>query len=84
MASSCRTMVRLRSVREFLYASYRTMYPPSGLGMALFRGAGGRQVDGTVGTFGALEKVTASSRVRRAQEQGKFCRLLQLRHPHRA
>lgn len=47
--SSCRTMVRLRSVREFLYASYRTMYPASGLGMALFRGSGGRQVDGAVG-----------------------------------
>ena len=35
-------------------------------------GAGGRQVDGAVGSFGALEKITASSRVRRAQEQGKF------------
>jgi isopentenyl diphosphate isomerase/L-lactate dehydrogenase-like FMN-dependent dehydrogenase len=37
-----------------------------------FLGAGGRQVDGVVGSFSALEKITASSRVRRAQEQGKF------------
>jgi hypothetical protein len=37
-----------------------------------------------LGSFGALEKVTASSRVRRAQEQGKFYRPLWLRHPHRA
>ena len=34
--------------------------------------AGGRQVDGAIGSFSALEKITASSRVRRAQEQGKF------------
>ena len=34
--------------------------------------AGGRQVDGAVSSFDALEKITASSRVRRAQEQGKF------------
>ncbi|KAH9983254.1 FMN-dependent alpha-hydroxy acid dehydrogenase [Russula vinacea] len=33
---------------------------------------GGRQVDGAVGSFNALEKITASSRVRRAQEQGNF------------
>lgn len=33
---------------------------------------GGRQVDGAIGSFSALEKITASSRVRRAQEQGKF------------
>ena len=83
-ASSCQTMVRLRSVREFLYASYRTMYPASGLGVALFRGSGGRQLDGAVGSLGALEKVTASSRVRRVQEQGRFYRPLRLRHPHRA
>ena len=38
----------------------------------LFSGAGGRQVDGAVGSFNALEKITASSRVRRAQEQGNF------------
>jgi isopentenyl diphosphate isomerase/L-lactate dehydrogenase-like FMN-dependent dehydrogenase len=37
-----------------------------------FLGAGGRQVDGAIGSFSALEKITASSRVRRAQEQGKF------------
>ena len=37
-----------------------------------FSGAGGRQVDGAVGSFNALEKITASSRVRRAQEQGNF------------
>jgi lactate 2-monooxygenase len=35
-------------------------------------GVGGRQVDGAIGSFSALEKITASSRVRRAQEQGKF------------
>jgi len=34
--------------------------------------AGGRQVDGAIGSFSALEKITASSRVRRAQEEGKF------------
>ncbi|KAH9961462.1 FMN-dependent dehydrogenase [Lactifluus volemus] len=33
---------------------------------------GGRQVDGAIGSFSALEKITASSRVRRAQQQGKF------------
>jgi len=33
---------------------------------------GGRQVDGAIGSFSALEKITASSRVRRAQEQSKF------------
>ncbi|KAI0292446.1 FMN-dependent alpha-hydroxy acid dehydrogenase [Russula brevipes] len=33
---------------------------------------GGRQVDGAIGSFTALEKITASSRVRNAQEQGKF------------
>jgi isopentenyl diphosphate isomerase/L-lactate dehydrogenase-like FMN-dependent dehydrogenase len=34
--------------------------------------AGGRQVDGAIGSFSALEKITASLRVRRAQEEGKF------------
>jgi isopentenyl diphosphate isomerase/L-lactate dehydrogenase-like FMN-dependent dehydrogenase len=34
--------------------------------------AGGRQVDGAIGSFSALEKITLSERVRRAQEQGKF------------
>ena len=34
--------------------------------------AGGRQVDGAIGSFSALEKITASSRVVRAQEDGKF------------
>ena len=33
---------------------------------------GGRQVDGAIGSFSALERITASSRVRHAQEQGKF------------
>ncbi|KAI0265625.1 FMN-dependent alpha-hydroxy acid dehydrogenase [Gloeopeniophorella convolvens] len=33
---------------------------------------GGRQVDGGIGTFSALEKITASSRVRSAQEEGTF------------
>jgi isopentenyl diphosphate isomerase/L-lactate dehydrogenase-like FMN-dependent dehydrogenase len=36
------------------------------------REIGGRQVDGAIGSFSALEKITASSRVRRAQQQGKF------------
>ncbi len=35
-------------------------------------GVGGRQVDGAIGSFSALESITASSRVRLAQEQGKF------------
>jgi isopentenyl diphosphate isomerase/L-lactate dehydrogenase-like FMN-dependent dehydrogenase len=35
-------------------------------------GAGGRQIDGAAGSFNALEKITASPRVRRAQEQGNF------------
>ena len=35
-------------------------------------GVGGRQVDGAISSFSALEKITASSRVRNAQEQGKF------------
>ena len=34
--------------------------------------AGARQIDGAIGSFSALEKITASSRVRRGQEQGKF------------
>ncbi len=34
--------------------------------------SGGRQVDGAIASFSALEKITASSKVRRAQEQGKF------------
>jgi lactate 2-monooxygenase len=34
--------------------------------------AGARQWDGAIGSFSALEKITASSRVRRAQEEGKF------------
>jgi lactate 2-monooxygenase len=34
--------------------------------------AGGRQVDGAIGSFSALEKITLSERVRRGQEQGKF------------
>ena len=34
--------------------------------------AGGRQVDGAIGSFSALEKITASSRVRSAQEEGNF------------
>ncbi|KAI0246396.1 FMN-dependent alpha-hydroxy acid dehydrogenase [Lactifluus subvellereus] len=33
---------------------------------------GGRQVDGAIGSFTALEKITASSRVLRAQQQAKF------------
>ena len=33
---------------------------------------GGRQIDGAIGSFTALEKITASSRVQRAQQQGKF------------
>ncbi len=37
--------------------------------------AGGRQVDGAVGSFGPLEEITTSSRVRRAQEEGKFTAL---------
>ena len=37
-----------------------------------FWGVGGRQVDGAIGSFSALERITASSKVRRAQEQGKF------------
>ena len=34
--------------------------------------AGGRQVNGAISSFGALEKITASSRVRSAQEEGNF------------
>jgi len=34
--------------------------------------AGGRQADGAVGSFNVLEKITTSSRVHRAQEEGKF------------
>ena len=34
--------------------------------------AGGQQVDGAISSFSALEKITVSERVRRAQEQGKF------------
>ncbi|KAI0298144.1 FMN-dependent dehydrogenase [Multifurca ochricompacta] len=33
---------------------------------------GGRQVDGAIGSFSALVKITASKRVREAQESGKF------------
>jgi len=33
---------------------------------------GGRQVDGGISSFSALEKITASSRVLRAQKEGKF------------
>ncbi|KAI9507965.1 FMN-dependent alpha-hydroxy acid dehydrogenase [Russula earlei] len=33
---------------------------------------GGRQIDGAIGSFNALEKITASSRVWRAQENGQF------------
>ena len=33
---------------------------------------GGRQIDGAIGSFTALEKITASSRVHGAQQQGKF------------
>jgi lactate 2-monooxygenase len=33
---------------------------------------GGRQVDGAISSFSALEKITASSRVLRAQKEGKF------------
>jgi len=40
--------------------------------LSFLGGVGGRQVDGAIGSFSALEKITASSRVRRAQEQGKF------------
>jgi lactate 2-monooxygenase len=36
------------------------------------RRAGGRQIDGAISTFSALEKITASSRVFRAQKEGKF------------
>ncbi|KAF8487421.1 hypothetical protein DFH94DRAFT_706150, partial [Russula ochroleuca] len=43
---------------------------------------GGRQVEGAVGSFSALEKIIASSKVRRAQEQGKFTVLFDLGHPH--
>ena len=34
--------------------------------------AGGRQVDGAISAFYALEKITASSRVFRAQKEGTF------------
>ena len=34
--------------------------------------AGGRQVDGAISAFSALEKITASSRVLRAQKEGTF------------
>jgi lactate 2-monooxygenase len=34
--------------------------------------AGGRQVDGAIGSFGALERKIRSERVRHGQEQGKF------------
>ncbi|KAF8264844.1 FMN-dependent alpha-hydroxy acid dehydrogenase [Lactarius quietus] len=37
---------------------------------------GGRQVDGGISTFSALEKITASSRVLRAQKEGKFTVLI--------
>jgi hypothetical protein len=47
-----------------------------------FGGSGGRQVEGAVGSFSALEKIIASSKVRRAQEQGKFTVLFDLGHPH--
>ncbi|KAF8260923.1 hypothetical protein EI94DRAFT_1833595 [Lactarius quietus] len=33
---------------------------------------GGRQIDGGISSFSALEKITASSRVPRAQNEGKF------------
>ena len=33
---------------------------------------GGRQIDGAIGSFTALEKITTSSRVQRAQQQGNF------------
>jgi lactate 2-monooxygenase len=33
---------------------------------------GGRQVDGAIGSFTALEKITRSSKVHLAQQQGKF------------
>jgi FMN-dependent dehydrogenase len=33
---------------------------------------GGRQVDGAIGSFTALEKITRSSRMHLAQRQGKF------------
>ena len=34
--------------------------------------AGGRQVDGAISAFSALEKITASSRVLRTQKEGTF------------
>jgi isopentenyl diphosphate isomerase/L-lactate dehydrogenase-like FMN-dependent dehydrogenase len=34
--------------------------------------AGGRKVNGDIGSFRAFGKITVSERVRRAQEQGKF------------
>ena len=37
-----------------------------------FLGVGGQQVGGVIGSFSALEKITALSRVCHAQEQGKF------------
>jgi lactate 2-monooxygenase len=37
-----------------------------------FGGAGGRQVDGAISSFSALEKITASSRVFDAQITGTF------------
>ena len=34
--------------------------------------AGGRQVDGAISAFSALEKITASSSIFRAQKEGTF------------
>jgi len=33
---------------------------------------GGWQIDGAIGSFSALEKIAAPSRIRHAQEQGQF------------
>ena len=56
-----------------------TLMPCVGAGSAdgtsrSFWGGGGlgRQLDGAVCSFSALEKITASSRVCRTQEQGNF------------
>jgi FMN-dependent dehydrogenase len=68
MASSCRTTVRARGCplarnRALLHGRNRLYF------LCL---AGGRQVDGAIGSFSALEKTILSERVRHAQEQGKF------------
>jgi lactate 2-monooxygenase len=53
----------------------QTLHPPqlmSDRTVCVSFWTGGRQVDGAIGSFTALEKITGSSRVHRAQQQGKF------------